>query len=65
MFEFYAMMRKLDRESAITQALQQRRIYAKMCVYDRVDPGVFCRVAREFGIAAFKIGSQVRLCMCM
>ena len=57
-YEYHDMMRKLDSEAYVNDALNQRRIYAKMCLYQRVDAGVFCRTAREHGLAAFKIGRQ-------
>ena len=57
-YEYYEMMRKLDPEAYVNDALNLRRIYAKMCLYQRVDAGVFCRAAREHGLAAFKVGRQ-------
>lgn len=48
-FEYYDMMRKLDAEACINDVLNQRRIYARMCIYNRVDTGVFKRSAMEFG----------------
>jgi hypothetical protein len=52
------MMRKLDADASINDVLSQRRIYARMCIYDRVDTGVFKRAALDFGISAFKIGKS-------
>lgn len=49
-FEYYDMMRKLDAEACINDVLNQRRIYARMCIFNRVDTGVFKRSAMEFGM---------------
>ena len=57
-FEYYDMMRKLDADACINDVLSQRRIYARMCIYNRVDTGVFKRSALEFGISAFKLGKS-------
>ena len=38
-FEYYDMMRKIDEEETINESLTQRRIYAKLCVHERVDQG--------------------------
>ena len=59
-FEFHDMMRKLDQEQHLSEALQQRRIFSKMCIYNRVDSGVFCRSAR----CVFCLQVYVHACTC-